>query len=823
MSSLKILILSAILIGSLSSCGKSDPPRSGSVTRPSPPPPPPPPHPAPQLGDDTKKIYETLEYYRSYALSAIKASGAYAKNHKGQGILIAMIDSGIEKTHAEFNGRIHPKSKNIVTNGQTDFGEYFNSEGDGGHGTNVAGIMVANRDEASNNHFANMHGIAYQSQLLVLVAASKTSCESTDGCSFLQSDMAKAVNYANIMGARVINISLGGDDYDIRSLTNAYKAAVEAGMVIVLSAGNIDEDSPAGLGAEPEKTAAAAWASWSNGQIIVAGAIDQNNLIANFSYKAGEIAKDVYLSAPGVSVLTTHHGNQYARFSGTSAAAPVISAAVAVVLSNSPNLSGRDAVKILFETATDLGDAGHDVIYGSGLINLEKALSPVGVQSVMVEVATRENSSQNYQKIDLSRSDITQGGAFGSLNMLSSVFNNVMIFDKYNRSFSLDMSGALSKDFRSKPEIIHLNSFLNAASHRRHAALTLGLSSSYHLEADFYWQKQSDFLKTQEEYSPHLKMQHKAMQNFRFKMTYGLRSTEERDGAAYEHYFTFSRGMSVNEVLNDYNADHFLVTGHNDFTSLLLSENMQLMGANLNLSKSSNLQIAMTAGGGKREREANILSVKIKNRFLESSHQYSVVGKYSYKMMDGLLLGANAGFIKEDGSVLGSKSYGALSLGRGAETRYGGLHMQANITSSLKFFAKGSLGNARIIKSGFSLFGQIKDVKLSSFSLGISGNSLFDKGDGFTIAVSQPLKVTSAFVNIFSVAGRDYRADRLNFNQQNTDVSPVKSEIDLEFTYQMAHFRGGSLLFNLLHQFNPGHDKFRRDETTLLIRFSSKF
>ena len=809
---MKIVImisLAALLLNGLAAC--SSPSRTPSTSNSNPPPPPPPP-PTPDP-TKTKAYYETAEYKRSYALSALKASSAYAKGHKGKNTLIAMIDSGIDIDHPEFTNKIHSGSKNIITGSKIEFGEILNKDGKGGHGTAVAGIMVANRDGSTNDHYENMHGIAYESKILVIAAANKETCESEKGCRFSQYDIANAVDYARQQGAKVINISLGSK-YSRRSyLTTAYKAAVKAGIVIVLSAGNIGEDTPEGEADQPEASAAAAWADWSNGQIIAAGALKQNELLAKFSYKAGEIGKNVYLAAPGVSLATTRHGGDYKYFSGTSAAAPVISAAVAVVLSSSPNLTGKDAVSILFETATDLGEAGNDIIYGAGLINLEKALKPIGQRSIMVQSLSSPSKSR---KVSLAASDIIAGGAFGHLNGLKNILSKVHVFDKYNRSFNLDMNGFLAKDHQ-RQNSIDLSSLLAASQTSRHSTLQFNKN----ITAEFYWQKQTDFKEQEERIFPHLKMQNKQNYNLRFMMTYELGGRAAR--TEQSHKLTFASGMSINEILGAYKKDDFLVTGRNDFTSLIPSQNMKLISSDFKMTEKTLFQMAMSFGNQKDKRQSNLLTKREALDFLSPKNQFSFIGKLSYRALNSLKIGGDFGYIEEEGSVLGSQSYGGIALGLGAKTHYVGFHLEADITASITFFAKGSIGKAEIKNSASSLIQKINDVSLSSFSAGFSAFSTFKEGDRMTFAVSQPLKVTSASTNISYVSGRDYKRNILNFSEQNVDLSPQKTEIDLEFTYKMAEIMGASLQLNLLHQFNPAHNQQSRNNSFIMLKIASKF
>ena len=120
-------------------------------------------------------------------------------------------------------------------------------------------------------------------------------------------------------------------------------------------------------------------------------ATDKSNRITPFSNGCGEAAK-YCLAAPGAWVRSTIYSEDgdfntyltetdYGRYQGTSMAAPVVSGALAVLKSRFRNLNAKQAVDILLRTATDLGAPGTDPVYGRGLVNLARALQPIGQQN----------------------------------------------------------------------------------------------------------------------------------------------------------------------------------------------------------------------------------------------------------------------------------------------------------------------------------------------------------------------------------------------------------------------------------------------------------
>ena len=291
---------------------------------------------AASVGSLPPSSFETQEYSASYGLGAIHASSAYAGGATGQSVTVAVIDTGIDVDHPEFANAIHPDSIDIVTGGPT----FDDADG---HGTAVAGVIGARRNGALS------HGVAYQSQLLVVRADALSSCGPA-GCAFMPADVAVATDHAVDHGARVINYSLGGASPLDPVLESALDRAVDAGVILVMAAGNDG-------GSEPIFPARFAADAQADGLAIAVGSVGANDQLASSSNRAGS-AQDHYLVAPGVNILAPAPGGGAALRNGTSFAAPHVAGAAAVVLQAAPFLSGAQVVELLLDTATDLGAPG---------------------------------------------------------------------------------------------------------------------------------------------------------------------------------------------------------------------------------------------------------------------------------------------------------------------------------------------------------------------------------------------------------------------------------------------------------------------------------
>lgn len=400
------------------------PPAPTPAPAPTPVPPPPPP--------TTGTNFATDEYRRSNAAIASGAIDAWRTGATGAGIKIAVIDSGISPSLGEFNGRIDPASADVAgTRGVSD---------EGGHGTVVSAIAAASRNDSQ------IVGIAYDATILAFRTDQPGSCARTgedEGCSHSDSDIAKAVDLARSAGARVINLSLGGEP-PTQLVIDAVGRAAAAGIVVVVSAGNERQKDPA-AGANPNPFAMGLANNVPGGLIIIAGSIgtdiDGNNETRNdvdftklslFSNAAGTGASS-YLSALGFRVVAPNitDGNKLYLYSGTSFSAPVIAGAVALLAQAFPNLTGRQIVDLLYRTATDLGDPGVDAVFGRGALSITRAFQPQG-QTSLAGSRTPVSLASNGA-LPAAAGDAQTGKAAA------------VILDEYDRAFDIDLAGTVRR------------------------------------------------------------------------------------------------------------------------------------------------------------------------------------------------------------------------------------------------------------------------------------------------------------------------------------------------------------------------------------------
>jgi subtilisin family serine protease len=276
----------------------------------------------------------------------------------GSGIVVAVIDTGIELTHSDL-------SSNIVS-GYDFVNNDSSANDDNGHGTHVSGIVASTMNGAGNV------GASYSAKLMPVKVLNES------GYGYL-SDIAKGIYFATDNGARIINMSLGTTT-DSDTLRRAVQYATNKGVLMVAAAGN-SSGAPCGY--------PAAYSS-----VICVVAIDSNNKLASFSNIGGELA------APGVSNYSTYKNNSYAKLSGTSMASPHVAGSAALLMSICTDCSTSEIRELLRSTATDLGSVDYDIIFGYGLVNLVEAVKTLTPQEEITPIEDPADDSEETPSTD---------------------------------------------------------------------------------------------------------------------------------------------------------------------------------------------------------------------------------------------------------------------------------------------------------------------------------------------------------------------------------------------------------------------------------------
>lgn len=275
----------------------------------------------------------------NWGVDAINAPEVWEQGYTGEGVVVAVLDTGVDRNHEDLKNNIWTNSGEIADNGKDDDGNGYiddfygwNFDADSnvtmdvdGHGTHVSGTIAG-----ENNDFG-VTGIAYDAQIMPVKVLD-------DFGSGSNSAVADGIYYAVDNGADVINLSLGSS-FPSLGVEQAVKYANEQQVTVVMAAGNSGGQMPL----YP--------ARYADRYGIAVGAIEEDKSLASFSNRAGS-DELTYVTAPGVDIYSTLPNNQYESYSGTSMATPHIAGVVALMLSANPNLSNEQIRQTLQETSS---------------------------------------------------------------------------------------------------------------------------------------------------------------------------------------------------------------------------------------------------------------------------------------------------------------------------------------------------------------------------------------------------------------------------------------------------------------------------------------
>lgn len=268
----------------------------------------------------------------------IRRAWTYTKGKKE--IIVAVIDTGVDYNHKDLNQTIWVNQNEIPDNNiDDDHNGYIDDThgwnfyaktpdpfDDNGHGTHCAGIVAGQGIRA--------WGAAPGVSIMALKFLSGAGSGST-------ADAIAAVDYAITMGAHVLSNSWGGGEYS-RALKESFVKAQDKNILVIAAAGNYGQDL---------KTNKMYPAALNLSNLI---AVANINEFGNLHLSSNYSKELVHLAAPGTKIFSTYPDNSYASLTGTSMAAPFVSAAAALMLSFKEDLNFTDVKKYLILNAKKL-------------------------------------------------------------------------------------------------------------------------------------------------------------------------------------------------------------------------------------------------------------------------------------------------------------------------------------------------------------------------------------------------------------------------------------------------------------------------------------
>lgn len=735
------LTLAPLLL--LTACGGGGGVNSTPAPTPSPTPSPTPaPTPAPVN-------YDTAEFRRSTGPSQHGALTAYNAGASGAGVTVGIIDSGIARSNSEFAGRISAASADFAGNGTT--------EDEGGHGTAVATVLAAARD----NVF--VQGMAWGATLLALRTDTPGSCTGTgkEGCTFEDGAITQALDHARSNGARVVNISLGGDPAS-QGLLDAVSRATAAGVIVVVSAGNDGQAAPDAF------AASFSTASVSHGLVIIAGSVNASGVRSSFS-NAAQGYEGNTLFALGESVLSQDQTGAHFLYDGTSFSAPQIAGAAALLAQAFPTLSSTQIVDLLLSRATDAGATGTDSIYGRGILNIAAAFAPQGTTSLAgsaVPVSITSNASLSS----------AMGDAGGTATA------NAVMIDRLGRAYQLNVGRTLTPAAQSltlTPSLIdrRRQGTLKAGP----VSLSLSLAPARIGPADIGGLAlPSDPQARSRPMSGSITLPLSA----RTRVTLGLSEGADREAAGVAGDFLVARSAAASPGFDRIG--------------------MTSLGVRTTLSPSFAL-LASVEGGTVMDHEATASRLGRRDRY--GMTRFGLEAKRA-----ALSLYGGLSLLREENSVLGAR-FGAALGARAGTTLFADVGATLNAGSGWTLALGGRHGWTRAM-----------DLRLqsSAWSFDASRDGLLGKQDRLALRLSQPLRVDSGGLSLLLPVSYDYVSGATVMERRHLSLAPQGRQIDAEASYGFPA-AGGWLGLNSYWRRQSGNVAAMPDDIGAALRYSLAF
>lgn len=302
------------------------------------------------------------ELDNTWGVKHIGSGDVHLSGNFGDGVKVAIVDTGIDCTHPELDGN--------CAGGIDEVNDDSDPMDDHGHGTHVAGTVAGEDDNAG------VVGVAPKALLYGIKVLSATG-------SGYWSNILAGIEWAVDNGIQVTNNSYGGSGYPGSIVEAAFDNSYAQGVIHIAAAGNSGNCSGTGdTVGYPAKFAS----------VIAVAATNSSDNRACFS----STGPAVEISAPGVSVKSSTMGGGYASWSGTSMASPHVAGAAALVIASGIYTEPNDVRARLVGTADDLGAAGLDEHYGYGLVDVAEAVAEGPVNQAPTVTITSPGDGAEY-------------------------------------------------------------------------------------------------------------------------------------------------------------------------------------------------------------------------------------------------------------------------------------------------------------------------------------------------------------------------------------------------------------------------------------------
>jgi subtilisin family serine protease len=772
---------------------------------------------------ENKATYEALyEYSSQYGLAMSNASSAYARGATGAGMIVGVVDSGLDDTHLEIT------ASKVQSGSQLSYSNYTPSTRQRRHGSAVSSIAAGN---TSGDDSSPMHGVAYDAKIFFIAVQLGSAPEDYEPIDLGDSSGAGAPDYSGVdrfynqvfeifinNNVDIVNNSFGFtgtiNEYTEAQLRTNFPNTIERisqstvsdqnKTLFVWAAGNTGQYASQGADySSPDVFPGMAHLIPElKGHSLAVVSVDSDGVISDFSSRCG-VAKDFCLAAPGEDILVAYPTSQsdpgiyeaadacvasnscYAIGSGTSYSAPFVSGGLALLAQHFNNqLGNTEILERILLTANKSGIYLDESIYGQGLMDLNAASQPVG--STMIATGfSLENALYSTQSSLISQVGSVIGD--GLINAVSD--KGFVVFDQLGAPFNRSLKQTYTSN---PPSIAWLSERQSNPSQRIRAVetkisnniiVTLGLASNNYGEHDFsqsLWPKDNRKLR-------HIGVIGKLSESSTYFMGNGLSPS-------------LYLGINNNYLKNKMGRSFF-----NSSPFLNFSSSGSFVGTGMGINSDSFLSAVLF--NGKNDEGERLL--------IQPPDASGVLLEYK-KNFNNLQVSLQTGFLNEPKSFLGGFVGGAYGDVDSSETYFSGLQVFREFD---EFYAYGSFFQGKTITDfeEIGLISSIDNFKSSSVSLGIFSKKGFGEYDSFGLLLNQPLRLEEGGMDLSVPIGRT-KSRSVLFEDYTIDLSPSGREVNFQVIYSWP-FETGIFSSRLGLVRDSGHFDDKDDQ----VYFSTNF
>ncbi len=390
--------------------------------------------------DERDLTLEEREKGLAWGVSKINADDAWALGYEGQGVIVAVIDTGVDYYHSDLGNNMWHDTPAGYHYGWNFYEGNSDPMDDNSHGTHCAGSVAGDGTAGTET------GVAPSATIMAIRINYYYGGEST---------WIQGMEFATEHGASVMSMSLGSGQGNM-SLRTANENALTAGVYHSVAAANNGPGSGTitspGDGPPPWFHPDQVYQG-GNSAVVTVGATDSNDNIASFSsrgpvtcwsdYSDSSPLIDPDISGPGVDVVSTAWNGGYTTKSGTSMATPHLAGVAALILSANPELSVAQMDSIIEMTSLDLGSSGKDNTFGAGRVDAYQA-----VMAALSLVGTADDASAQVNPAvigisSISPNPVTSHAAF-TINTVAAGQVDIAVFDVTGRRTANIQTGELT-------------------------------------------------------------------------------------------------------------------------------------------------------------------------------------------------------------------------------------------------------------------------------------------------------------------------------------------------------------------------------------------